>query len=69
MSWNYRIVMKNDGYGIGYGIHETFYENGVPYGISKDPIAPWGEDLEELEASFELMQEALKKDILDYDNF
>ena len=65
MSWNYRIVMKEN----SYGIHETFYENGMPYGISEDPIAPWGEDFDELEASFELMKEALKKDILDYDNF
>lgn len=69
MSWNYRIVMKDEGYGSSYGIHEVFYENGVPYGISENPVAPFGEDLEELETSFELMREALKKNILDYDNF
>lgn len=65
MIWNYRIVMKND----SYGIHEVFYENGVPFGISEDPITPYGADLEELEENFESMQAALKKDILDYDDF
>jgi DNA repair photolyase len=57
--------MKND----SYGIHEVFYENGVPFGISEDPITPYGADLEELEENFESMQAALKKDILDYDDF
>ena len=69
MSWNYRIVRRNYRYGSSYSIHETFYENGVPFGISENPIAPFGEDLEELETSFELMKEAFKKDILEYSRF
>ena len=63
-TWNYRVVKKR-----GYlAIHEAYYdENGNVFTLSQDPVSPEAEDLAQLKTNLELMQDALDKAILDFE--
>ena len=52
-----------------YGIVECYYneKGGVKF-TTKRFIEPYGETLEELKSSFEMMKEAFDKSVLDLDN-
>jgi hypothetical protein len=66
MSWNYRIVLKDD----FYEIHEVYYDKyGNKQSVSVDPISPSGETKEELKEGLEKMLEAFDLPILDYYEF
>ena len=47
MSWNHRIVQKEDHYGdTYYEIHEVYYNKaGGIVGMTENPVAPFGESL------------------------
>ncbi|TVR73384.1 MAG: hypothetical protein EA427_02235 [Spirochaetaceae bacterium] len=74
--WNYRVVRKKYVYhdslskkertDYTYSIHEAYYDkNGFVGAITKDPIEPFGENIEELRHSWAMMAEAFGKPILD----
>lgn len=77
--WNYRIVRKRNTWidpkdkkervGYSYGIHEAYYDkNGYVGAITHEPVAPFGENVEELRHAWVMMAEAFGQPILDYDN-
>jgi len=78
MTWNHRVVKKtytllegtdNEFTEDQYGIHEAYCdENGKVFGITKEPVSPTGETVDELKQSLEWMKNALDAPILDYDN-
>jgi hypothetical protein len=65
--WNYRVVEK-DGY---YGIHEAYYDDkkDKPHSITKNEVSPFGETLDELKSSLQMVSEALDKPVLHYEDF
>ena len=81
MSWNYRVVRKKypsqkldsgvriKGY-VTYGIFEVYYNSrDKPYLVTVDPVDPFGENLQELKACYEMMAEAFTKPVLKYEDF
>ncbi len=77
--WNYRVVRKKhicidstdkkERVDYAYAIHEAYYDkNGYVGAITKDPVEPFGENIEELRHSWVMMAEAFGQPILDYDN-
>ena len=66
MSWNYRVIEKDGGFGV-HGAYYDEHENIT--GIDQDPNVPIGETVDQLRTTLELMLEALKKPILDYKEF
>jgi len=77
--WNYRVVKKKNVYHDSstkkerieytYTIHEAYYDNnGFVGAITKNPIEPFGENIEVLRHSWVMMAEAFGKPILDYEN-
>jgi CRISPR/Cas system-associated endonuclease/helicase Cas3 len=76
--WNYRVVRKKtvckdssskkDRIDYTYAIHEAYYDkNGFAGAITRDPIEPFGETIQELRHSWVMMAEAFGKPILDYE--
>ena len=66
MSWNYRIMKYEDG---SLGIHEVFYdEEGDVQGWTENAVSVYGEDIHELESSYDLMMQAFSKPILEYND-
>lgn len=77
--WDYRIVRKKYVYKdpdgkkekvyYTYAIHEAFYDNNGNVGaITQDPVAPLGDNIEDLRHSWVMMAEAFGQPLLDYDN-
>jgi hypothetical protein len=68
MSWNYRVMRRQAGECAVFSIHEVYYdlEDRIEF-FSEEPISPQGETKEQLDVDLELMQEALKKPVLEYD--
>jgi hypothetical protein len=64
--WNYRVVRRGD----QLAIHEAYY-NGqeVPHSITKTPVSPSADNVEELGHLLKLMMEALERPILEYDSY
>lgn len=61
ITWNYRMFRDPD----GFCIREVFYlENGEIGGCRQEPIAPFGETLEELIDDINTIKEALSLPIL-----
>lgn len=71
--WNYRVFRHVDKC-VGqdqewFGIHECYYDDaGNPDGWTENEVAPYGETVEELKKVLEMMADALKKPILEYDD-
>ena len=73
-TWNHRIVKKRDpNYKEGaiwpvefyYEVHEVHYNNnGDLCAITEDPIAPYGESIDDLKETLEWMLNACDKPIL-----
>jgi hypothetical protein len=71
--WNYRIYKKDyttvSGHPAAeYGIVEVYYTDDKVEGYTADFMTPWGETLEELKGSFELMSKAFKAPVMNYDD-
>jgi hypothetical protein len=61
MHWDYRVFLE-DG---GYTIRTVYYdERGAITACSQKPIEPFGESLEDLQEELNLLQAALKKEVL-----
>ena len=76
--WNYRVVRRKNVYHDSssnkeiivytYAIHEAYYDkNGLVGAITKNPIEPFGENIEELRHSWVMMAEAFGKPMLYYE--
>lgn len=71
--WNYRIYKKDyvdlSGQNVReYGIVEVYYTGDKVEGYTADFITPWGETLEELKGSFELMSKAFNAAVMDFND-
>ena len=65
--WNYRAFKKSD---EEFGIVECYYDkDGKPEMRSEDFMAPFGDDLDSLQADLERMVAALKKPLLTEEDF
>jgi hypothetical protein len=65
MTWNYRIVKAND----GYGLHEIYYdENGIPNARTQEPIL-MGENQDDIVADLKMMLCDAQKPIIDDKEF
>lgn len=63
MSWNYRVVKKDD----QLAVHGVYYDDaGKIIGLDENPNYPFGEDLDELQYRLALMNESLKQAIIDF---
>ena len=75
MTWNYRVIKRYSDVRFGqgtrdwyYGIYEVYYnENGDITAISEEPIAPVGNDFEDLRGEVGKMFSAFGRPVLDYD--
>jgi hypothetical protein len=53
-----------------YAIHEVYYdENGRPHSVTNDPVPAFGETVDELRTSYDMMREAFEQPVLDYASF
>lgn len=73
MSWNFRVILKNESKDylddsiITYGIHEVYYdENNDIVSISENPVPVFEETFQELKDSIERIKFCLEKPIIDY---
>ncbi len=63
--WNYRIVKKEN----VYGIHEAFYDSdGKIEAITENAVNPHGETKDDLIEDLDLMLRAVFKDVIDYES-
>jgi len=72
MVWNHRVIRHKDDKGnVWYQIHEVYYDEKDgkyhPTSVTVDSIAPYGEDVEELRSTLEMMIKCLGDPVLDYD--
>lgn len=76
--WNYRVVRKKqtwvdptskqESLHYSYAIHEAYYDRqGYVGAITREPVEPYGETIEELRHAWVMMAEAFGQPILDYD--
>jgi hypothetical protein len=73
--WNFRVVRKRyvahdtERVSHTYAIHEAYYDNNGHVGaVTRDPVEPFGENIEELRHSWVMMAEAFGLPILDFDS-
>ena len=68
--WHYRVIKKTDKNGEPYyGIYESYWE-GEPdkiWAISQDPMAPFGETLEDIKQDTEWFLKAFERPVIDFD--
>ena len=66
MSWNYRVIRSVDPNGNEFhAIHEVYYGDGVePEGWTATPVAPCGDDLNEVRSTLQHMHRALDEPVL-----
>ena len=66
MTWNYRIIKRENEIWTYFAIYEVYYnKNGKITSWSEPPISPYGEDdVEDLKRDFKLMEKAFEKPIL-----
>ena len=69
MTWNHRVVRKCYPDQELLGIHEVFYEDGVPNMVTEEPVGVSGEDTDELWQTLRWMIKALGQPILNYTDF
>ena len=63
-TFEYRVVYQE---GNGFSIFQLAKnEKGEHHFIGNSPVSPWGCSIKDLQASFERMQEAFEKDVVDY---
>lgn len=74
-TWNHRVVRREhpeavvEWERVSYAIHEAHYEAGArkPYAITTEPVAPYGETLDEVRETLDRMRRACEAPVLDYE--
>lgn len=70
--WNYRVGTRITKTPVGeyreYLIFTCYYKNGIPDAFGISEIGHY-DDIDDMEKSFEKIQKAFKKPIIDLDNF
>lgn len=81
MSWNYRVMrheqsveartLRSDPAEVWFEIHEVYYDRDTrkPTSCTTNAVVPYGSTPEELASCLEMMAQALKEPVLDYDTF
>jgi hypothetical protein len=65
MSWNYRVLKRNNGKSDYYAIHEVYYRpDDTPEYWTTASIRPYGRSPAELQEDLSHMREALQQPIL-----
>ena len=64
MTWNYRMVRKND----FIEIHEVYYEDGIPIMVTVNAVAVGGETEAEAMRDMKNYLEAIAKPVLEYED-
>ena len=66
MTWNCRVIVQKDLYGYDYfGIHEVYYsEDAKPISRTVEPVASFGDTLDDLKKDHVRMLEAFKQVVL-----
>lgn len=65
--WNYRALKRTyDSGEVEFFIHEVYYEKEKIVAISTNPISIGGYTIGEIKKTLKLMSEALKKEVLNY---
>lgn len=68
MSWNYRVVKQDDHGTPLYGIYEVYYNDvGKANGVTESPIRIYEESVDDLKKTLILIEEALTKEVLIYE--
>jgi hypothetical protein len=68
VSWNHRVLRRKEGEGYTYAIHEVYYDpDGNVAACTENPVAPYGESLDELIEDVESYRRALNLPVIDYD--
>lgn len=67
MSWNHRVIKHIDTESdtVHYTVHEVYYEDDKPVAYTEKPVAPFGENHEELMHDMIRQMGALTKPVLD----
>ena len=67
MGWNYRILRTSHPEGqVTYSIHEVYYsKDGTIVGWTQDPSEAYGETVEELRKTLEMMGQALDHTVIE----
>jgi len=68
MTWNQRIIKTTEDGLSMFGVHEVYYDNGVPYSITEKSMFGSFESLEELMEEVRAYQECLVKPVLDMED-
>lgn len=74
-TWNHRVIRKQvPSFPIGttetaHEIHEVHYEDGVPILVTNDAVLPYGETVEDLIGTLNLMLAATNKPVIDIEYF
>lgn len=72
MTWNHRVMIhRHDNDETYYAIHEVYYgvDGADSVSWTDNPVAPYGETIEELRETLERMLKALDKPILEYSKY
>lgn len=69
MSWNYRVVIKENDTGENeYGIHEVFYDDeGKVIGMTENSLVPVCSTADDLSYEMDMMLEAFKREVLKFE--
>lgn len=63
MTWSYRVIRFEDGQHL---VHEVYYDDDDSIiSASAEPIAPYGESVEEIRKDLSKMTEAASKPVID----
>jgi len=69
MTWDYRAIAKEYSGEVMFGIHEVYYEDGVPTMCTENAVEVAGDTLADLSQTLKWMRKALRKPILNYADF
>ena len=67
--WNHRVIAKEYEDETLFGIHEVYYEDGVPWTCTVFPVAVDGENLADLVQTLDWMRKCLRQPLLAYADF
>ncbi len=67
MTWNYRVVRRDDLDGDWYSVHEAYYhKDGTCWALTEGGIQLEGETLAGLLDTYQILKEAFEQPVLSY---